>query len=176
MKRLFLLTILPAVLLLSCNKSHDTGTSYYINATIDGVSKSYTGNVFATKTADNKSYTININGLLSSSAGDGIDVLVSSNNPSQAIGTGTYTDSSSVYTVLLAYAPSPTGTGYSGGTATSDSASNHGIAITHHLQVVISSISSVEVQGSFSGDIFLSGNASGDKKTVTNGTFFAKFQ
>jgi len=176
MKRLSFLATLLAVLSLSCNKSHNTGSAYYINASIDGVSKSFSGNVFATRTSDNKSYTININGLITSASGEGLDVLVSSNNPSQIVGADTYEDSSSVYTIALSYAPSITGTGYSGGTATSDSAKAHGITITNHLQVVISSISSVEVKGSFSGDVFLSGDASADKKTVTNGSFYAKFQ
>jgi hypothetical protein len=176
MKRLFFLATLPAVLSLSCNKSHNTGSAYFINASIDGVSKSFSGNVFATRTSDNKSYTININGLFASSSGEGLDVLVSSNNPSQIVGADTYGDSSSVYTIVLSYAPTIAGTGYSGGTAASDTAKAHGITITNHLQVVISSITSVEVKGSFSGDIFLSGDATADKKTVTNGSFYAKFQ
>jgi len=176
MKHLFFPTILFAALSLSCNKSHNTGSAYYINASIDRVSKSFSGNVFATHSSDTKSNTININGLFSSAGGEGLDVLVSSNNPSQIWNADTYGDSSSVYTILLSYTPSITAKGYSGGTATSDSAKAHGITITNHLQVVISSISSVEVKGSFSGDIFLSGDASGDKKTVTNGSFYAKFQ
>jgi len=176
MKRLFFLTTLFAVLSLSCNKSHNTGSTYYINATIDGVGKSFSGDVFATRASDNKGNTININGLFSSSSGEGLDVLVSSNNPSQTVDAGTYNDSSSVYTIVLSYAPSATGTGYSGGTATSDSAKTHGITIANPLQVVITSLSSTEVKGSFSGDIFLSGDASADKKTVMNGSFYAKFQ
>lgn len=176
MKRLFFLTTLFAVLSLSCNKSHNTGSAYYINARIDGVSKSFSGNVFATRISDNKSYTININGLFASASGEGLDVLVSSNNPSQIVDADTYGDSSSVYTIMLSYAPAVAVSGYSGGTVASDSAKAHGITITNHLQVVITSISSVEVKGSFSGDIFLLGDATADKKTVTNGSFYAKFQ
>jgi hypothetical protein len=176
MKVHVLLTILLAVLSFSCNKSHNTGSAYYINANIDGAAKSFSGDVYATRTSDNTGYSININGLFSSSSGEGMDVLVSSNNPNQIVGAGTYNDSSSVYTILLAYAPSVTGTGYTGGTPVSDSARALGIPIANHLQVVITSINSAEVQGTFSGDIFLAGDASAARKTVMNGSFFAKFQ
>jgi hypothetical protein len=176
MKRLFFLATLLASFSLSCNKSHNSGSAYYIKANIDGAAKNFSGGVFATRTSDNTGYSVNINGLFSSSSGEGMDVLVSSNNPSQIVGAGTYNDSSSVYTILLVYAPSATGAGYTGGTPVTDSARAHGISIANHLQVVITSITSSEVQGTFSGDIFLNGDATADKKTVMNGSFYAKFQ
>jgi hypothetical protein len=174
MKSLFL-TMATALLFLSCNKSHNTGANYYITCSIDGINKSFAGNISATRTSDATGSVLNINGLFSQSATDGMDILVGWNNPNQPIGIGAYMDTSSVYSVLLTYSPSPTSTLYSGSNATSDSAFHHFTTI-NHIQIVIDSISSTEVLGKFSGDVFFGGNFSGDKKTIANGSFYAKFQ
>ncbi|HEY8969038.1 MAG TPA: hypothetical protein VIM64_08090 [Puia sp.] len=176
MKRLFFLTILFAALSLSCNKSHNTGSAYYINASIDGVSKSFSGNVYATRTSDVHGNAININGLFSSSTGEGFNLSINSHAANVYIATGVYADTSSLYTISLIYSPYATATLYGSGNVTSDSAANHGITIVNHLKVVINELTGTDITGSFSGDIFLSGDASADKKTVTNGSFYAKFQ
>lgn len=173
MKLLFL-TIATALLFLSCNKSHNTGTNYYISCTLDGVGKNFAGNVTATRTADVTGSSLNINGLFSQTSSEGIDILIGSNNPNQPIGVGTYVDTSTASRVILTYAPSLTATNYSGSNATSDSAAHHFITISH-VTVVITAVAPGDVQGTFSGDVFLSGNVFSDRKTVLNGVFDAKF-
>jgi len=176
MKRLFFLTSVLAILSLSCNKSHNTGSAYYIKASIDGVSKNFSGNVFATTVSNVQTNAVNINGLFSSSDGEGFNLAINSHAANVYITPGIYDDTSSVYTIALTYAPSATSTLYASGNLTSDSAAHHGITIVHHLKVAISAVTSTDITGSFTGDIFLNGDASADKKTVTEGTFYAKFQ
>ncbi|MBN8855872.1 MAG: hypothetical protein BGO55_15940 [Sphingobacteriales bacterium 50-39] len=176
MKCLSFSAILLAVLSLSCNKSHNTGSAYYIKATIDGVSKNFSGNVFATTVSNVQTNAVNINGLFSSSDGEGFNLAINSHAANVYITPGIYDDTSSVYTIALTYAPSATSTLYASGNLTSDSAAHNGVTIVNHLKVAISAVTSTGITGSFSGDIFLNGNAASDKKTVTEGTFFAKFQ
>jgi len=176
MKRLSFPAILLALLSLSCNKSHNTGSAYYIKATIDGVSKNFSGNVFATSVANAQTNAVNINGLFSSSDGEGFNLAINSHAPNVYITPGIYADTSSVYTIALTYAPSATATLYASGNLTSDSAAHNGVTIINHLKVAISEVTNSDITGSFSGDIFLNGNATSDKKTVTEGVFYAKFQ
>ena len=176
MKYLLSVAAMFAILSLACNKSHNTGSAYYIKATIDGVSKNFSGNVFATAVNDVHGNAININGLFSSGNGEGMNLAINSHNPSVYVTTGIYADTSSIFNIALTYAPSATGTLYASGNFTSDSAANNGVTIINHLRVAISEVTSTDITGSFSGDVFLSGDASKDKKTVTDGTFYAKFQ
>ena len=176
MKRLFFLTSVLAILSLSCNKSHNTGSAYYIKATLDGVSKNFSGNVSATSVHEAGGNAVSVNGLFSSANGEGFNLSIVSHAANVYITPGIYADTMSLYTIALTYVPYATATSFSSGNLTSDSAAHHGITIVNHLNVTISEMTNSDITGSFSGDIFLGGDASADKKMVTSGTFYAKFQ
>lgn len=51
------------------------------------------------------------------------------------------------------------------------SAANSNASIANHLKLVITSVDSILITGTFSGDFYLSGDITGTIKTITNGDF-----
>ena len=64
---------------------------------------------------------------------------------------------------------------YVGGTSITQAAS-YSAPLVNHMKIVITAMDSATAKGTFSGDLFLNGDFTAAKKTVTSGDFYAKFQ
>ena len=174
-KRLFFAALLLG-LAVSCKKSNSGSTSYHVTATIDGKNETFNVSPAATRTYIGGATYIAISGLATSSPTGGLLELGLSNNPGgPAIKAGTYTDTSTIFTVTGLYQVS-TSEQYAAGTVVFFGTSGGGNPpLTNHFKLVITSVDSTSIKGTFSGDFFTGASTSGTKKTVTNGDFYVKF-
>ena len=98
------------------------------------------------------------------------------NTPSgKPIIAGTYTDTSSQFAIIGLYRLNTT-TQYVNSTNLAQAAFAAGTPLVNHLKIVITSIDSATIKGTFSGDLFFNGDFTAARKTVTSGDFFVKFQ
>jgi hypothetical protein len=162
----------------SCKKSSsgNSASSYFITATINGTTKSFATMPFA-HTSTNLGITLTgIEGAVTST--EPILVSVANIPSSQPIVAGTYSDTSTSFEVEALYSPnSPSGVSYSGGS--NEDGSNSGLgnsAPGNHFKVVITSITSTTIKGTFSGNVYLNGTPGTSVLAVTNGSFYVKFQ
>jgi hypothetical protein len=174
MKKLFILSIALTGLIASCKKSSST-PSYSMSATVAGTSKNF--NVIppvAQKVTSGNITTINITGILSTSTGESMLISLDNSNGGGPIVAGKYADSSSLYNVSGTYIVN-LATQFEAGSLVWNLATGSGVTINHFV-LNITSINSTSIQGTFSGDFFSNGDPSAAVKSVTNGSFNAKFQ
>ncbi|MDP4150378.1 MAG: hypothetical protein Q8927_01300 [Bacteroidota bacterium] len=161
---------------LSCKKSNNAGSSYFITATINGTAKSFATMPFA-HVATNLGITlVGISGGVSNT--EPIDISVANIPSGQPIVAGTYSDTSTSFVVEALYSPKSTsGVSYNGGS--NEDGSNSGLgnsAPGNHFKVVITSITSTEIKGTFGGNVYLNGDPASTVLAITNGSFYVKFQ
>jgi len=183
MKTIFVLPIITILLfsIWSCKKSSSkpAGTSYFISAMVGGSAKTFNVSALAADTTLSGGSTgIVIIGLSDSTGSPAAFDLTISNSPGlKPITTGTYTDTSTSYTLNSDYYSNYYATmSFNAGTGFASIASGAGISITNHLKVVITSLSSTEIKGTFSGDYYFDGDPSASATTITNGSFYLKFR
>jgi hypothetical protein len=155
--RLLLLPFFVLVVLSACKKhSSTTNTTGTITVNIDGAAQTF--NVGATAHVDNTSgfYSLSLIGIQSASTANSIIVEVTSDSPIVARAyTGTNSEADMSYTQVSGNAIYQ----FDG----SNSASN--------ATITVKSISSTNVQGTFSGTLELINGTGATSKTLTSGTF-----
>jgi hypothetical protein len=162
----------------SCKKSSsgNPASSYFITATINGTTKSFATMPFAHTTMNGGITLTGIEGAVTTTE----PLLISvANIPSlQPIVAGTYSDTSTSFEVEALYSPnSPSGVSYNGGSNEDGSNSGLGNLVPgNHFKVVITSINSTTIKGTFDGNMYLDGNPASSVLAVTNGSFYVKFQ
>ncbi|MFI5161042.1 MAG: hypothetical protein ACHQHN_07175 [Sphingobacteriales bacterium] len=156
--RLLLLPLCVLFVLTSCKKNSNTtgNTTGTITVNIDGTAQTF--NVGATAHVDNTGgfYTLSLIGVQSASAANSIIVEVTNSSPIVA---GTYTGTNSQ--ADMSY------TQVSGSAVYQFDGSNNASNAT----ITIKSISSTNVQGTFSGTLEIITGAGTSSKILTNGTF-----
>jgi hypothetical protein len=172
MKKISILSFLLIGMFAACKKS-SSGPTYHVSGSVDGSGKSFNYLCKALKVSQGSSNMISIMGAADATMGTSVVTIVLFNNAG-SITTGTYIDSvSSATTVDVDYTFPAQNLDYFGGTSAYLAASK---TIANHTKVVISYIDSTSIRGTFSGDLFLQGDATAAKKTITNGDFNVKFQ
>jgi hypothetical protein len=146
MKRLFLISACAILAFSACKKdSNKTTATVSLSATVGGTNETYS-NVIAQSIVDTPGYTIGISG--SRGSGANLEVLQLEVNSVNPITTGTYTLNSSTSSdistfPLLAY--------YKYTSATNELIYGTDLTGANVSTITISSISSTNVQGTFSG-------------------------
>jgi len=146
-----------------------------VTATIDGKAVKFNVNAIADKIAVPGVTSLNITGFVTNSpTGETIALSVSNvyGRP-QPIKVGTYSDTSTLYDVSGSYQTSLTDS-YAAGTTVFQFNGSASPAVVNHFKLVITSLDSNSVKGTFSGDFFSGGGTDQPKKTITNGDFYVK--
>jgi hypothetical protein len=176
MKKITFLVTLLVIFCLSCKKSNNPDSSYFITATVGGTPKSFATMPFARTTTGLGFTLVTVIGAVSST--EPIAISVGNLPALQPIVAGTYTDTSTSFEVEAAYAQNSTnGVSYNGGSNEDGSTSGSvNPAIANHFKVVITSITGTTIKGTFSGNLYLNGDPTATALAVTNGSFYVKFQ
>lgn len=165
MKNSFVLGAWLVLLLSACSKNNDVSASGSITGNVDGSGTSFNNNVKAIRTDISGGHSISIVGFQGAGASNQIGIVVTS---TQAIAAGTYSENSSSSEKI--------------GTISYIQSGNPNPYINYNSQtnpttVTVTSVSAASIQGTFSGDVFLT-NSSGvttTKKVITKGQFNVKF-
>ncbi len=177
MKKTLALSAVLIGLLFSCKKSNsDSSGSYHITANIDGTAKTFNSSALAVKITSSGFTSLGVGGGASptTTASDVVLINISNIPGGKPIVAGTYTDTSSSFTISCTYTLNPTSI-YMGSTDVTGTGLPYS-AIKNHVKVVISSIDATSVKGTFSGDLYNNGDITGAKKTFTSGDFYVKLQ
>lgn len=165
MKNSFVLGACLILLLSSCSKDTKVSASGSITGNIDGTGTSFNNNVKAARIDVGGTYSITILGFQDEGASNRISIMVTSPQP---IASGVYSESSSSGNKVGAISYVQAG-------SSSPYVNNNSQTNPH--TVTITSVNSTSIQGTFSGDVFLT-NGSGvttTKKVITKGQFDVKF-
>ncbi|HEY4063098.1 MAG TPA: hypothetical protein VGM30_14430 [Puia sp.] len=173
MKKIFILSACLAVISFSCKKSSSSsGPSNYITASIDGTAKTFNAGIMAFKTTQNGQTVFNVIGFSDGSANPESFSITIGNSPTTAkpIVAGTYTEVFNPDFITVGeYIPGSTTYVYASGLAAPP---------VNIFTVTITSIDNNSVKGTFSGDVEYLDVATAipgsTKKTITNGSFYAK--
>ena|ERR1700733_3749524 len=164
MKRILIPLIALTGLFASCKKSSSSPSiPPGISATLNGTSKNFSVGAIASKGHSAVTSYIEIGGAVSLTTGESILISLTNglSGGVDSLVVGTYSDTSTRFTVNLTYTISNSNNDdYEGGSYV-DGSQVPGIAVTDHLTVVISSITSTAITGTFSGNLYLQGVAPG---------------
>jgi len=177
MKKPFALAILLFSFFLSCKKSNSGSPSgsYHVTASIAGSAKTFNLSTVATTVGSGSNVNLGITGIASATTGESMGVAITNTPSGKPIVAGTYTDTSSKFAVSMVYRMTTT-VQYVNTNDITNQAANNGTPVVNHMKIVITAIDAATVKGTFSGDLYLNGDATAAKKTVTSGDFYAKFQ
>jgi hypothetical protein len=182
MKKILVVSFVAVLILFvwSCKKSSSApaGSAYFISATVGGTSRTFNVSAYAVDSSIGGASEIDIFGLSDSSFTPAAIVLSISNSPGlKSITTGAYTDTTASFTLSSSYYSNYyASTSFNAGTVFAATASGAGITITNHLKLVITSLTSTGIKGTFSGDYYFDGDPSASPTTITNGSFYLKFK
>ena len=160
--RLFLLPLCMLFVLTSCKKSSTSPTSVTgtMTATINGTAQTFNVGAIANLQSEGGTYTLGMEGLsATSSSANSMIISITSSTPIVA---GTYTAASSQANVSYTEANT--------NVYQYDASSGSGPS------VVIKSISSAIVSGTFAGTVQLINGSGASSVAITNGTFNLKIQ
>lgn len=177
MKKTITTAILFLIVFASCRKDDAggyTSTTAHMTAQIDGVGFSfntYTKAVWQDTVIQN--VPVRLLGIIGQNATDEMDVIVG--QISTRPGVGTYTESGTTYAIQMDYYPNANTSSFA---YTNHSQLN--TASTNKLQVVLSSIDTIGVRGSFQGEVYYYSTTATTpditkKRVITGGDFYAKF-
>jgi len=169
MKKIVLFMALTGALV-SCKKSNSGSSGYHVTASADGSGKAFNTAPTASKITNTGFTQITIDGFTNAGV-ESMNLIIDNAPSGKPLAAGTYTDTTSAFDVALFYTQNTT-TAYAGGTSVTTGAS---VTIQNHVKIVITSIDSTAIKGTFSGDVFLNGDVTAAKKTITNGDFYVKF-
>jgi len=165
---LIILVFISIVIFLSCKKSNTSLPSNTIQATINGKTSTFNFGVFATRTGTpgprTPYYVILLEGFTDSTVYSGsINLGVQSID---SITAATYNENSTMNNASITYINNKNllGNIFSNGHPTSNP-----------FIIVVTSLNSKSIQGTFQGDIFYNGDSSQTLETVTNGKFNVDF-
>ncbi|HKO81257.1 MAG TPA: hypothetical protein VJU78_12715 [Chitinophagaceae bacterium] len=155
MLRKFLFVSLAVITLASCKKDKDEAPAYHVSAKIDGVKKDFNTAVVAQKDGDAQTgFNVLITGVSGTSIFPMLNLEIYDENA--AITTKTYTAASN-FGAYCAYSI--------------DSQTGHESDLD--FSITVSSVTATDIKGTFSGKVE---DGSGGIKTITEGSFSAKFQ
>jgi hypothetical protein len=176
-KKITLFSALLVCVFLSCKKSSsNSSSSYHVTATIGGKAETFNVTPVATRLTNGGFTLIAVSGFAAASSTTEVLSLSLTNDPGQAtFKAGTYSDTASGYAIGGVY-KATTANQYVAGSSVTQPALGSGTPVTNHFSVIITSIDSATIKGTFSGDYFLYGDPTAAKVTITNGDFYAKFQ
>ncbi len=162
MKKLFALPLVLLIFISSCKKSSDSGAGT-INATVDGTATSFSNTATAVESSATNNgvtaYSLLIVGFQGSpSSSSSITLTIGSDAPFGADSTYTGLASPSDNLAEVAYIQQPGNVSYSD-------------LLAGPTTVTIKSISSTNVQGTFSSTVGIFGSGTPSTHTFTNGTF-----
>ena len=172
----FAIAFFPLLALFSSCKKSSPAATYSMTATLSGVPKSFnfTPPIAAISSTGGSTYIV-ITGIGSASGGEEMVIQLSNESGGGPIIAGTYYDTTQNFLVSVSCTLNPNAV-YLAGSVVAEFASISGITIVNHLKVVITSISSTAIKGTFSGDFYTNGDPTLAKIPITNGNFYAKFQ
>lgn len=164
-------------LLAACKKDNSSSSdSLHITTTISGTAKTFNVSPIATKMVAMGFSGVTVTGLAAASAtAEFLSFNIGSVSLSHPIIAGTYTDTSTVFAISAVYR-TDLSMQYIGNNEITKEALRVGSPVVNHLKIVITSIDSAAIKGTFSGDLLLNGKAGQPAKTLTNGDFFVKFK
>jgi len=159
----FSLFLFAIIFAFSCNKNSSSpgGGTAAIKATIDGSSQTFNVGATASLVSFGSEQALSITGVQSNSNTAYLITLALMPSNGSSITPGTYTGNASSDEVELTYAQASTGIAYQNDPTISSS----------NATVVITSISSTNVKGTFSGTLVLETGSGAATKTITNGSF-----
>ena len=164
------------VILSSCKKE-DSGSSYHVSFSIDGVKKTFTGYAVAHKEDVSGDIELTILGSKTALSFDDYFGIYINNYPGGGnIPAGEYQDNSTDFTVLSTFQNIANGNEYESGQTVADDGIYYNIPIANHFKVNITSMDSKTAKGTFSGDYYQDGDVHNNKISITNGDFFVKFE
>jgi len=155
----FYLVCLFIISLAACNKDGGSGGSnYYMKANIGGTEKTYTTAPLAMQFNQNDTYVLS----MSAGANEGLGLQITQTGT--PLTTNQYISGSGNYVVAGVYNP-----------GTADVTAIYGAGLKYPtslpLQIVISSFTSSEVSGTFSGMYYNNSGIGPDSMLITNGSF-----
>jgi hypothetical protein len=145
-----------------------------MTASIDGTSKSFNIAVVATRQSTGNTTVVDIVGVLSPITGESMNLTITNSN-NTPIKAGVYTDTTAGFDLEAIYTANASII-YNAGNAVNAAAKVSGATIANHFKLVITSIDSASVSGTFSGDFYLASIVPGTTKSVTSGDFSAQFK
>lgn len=172
MKKIFILSIATIALFASCKKSSPSSSSG-LSATVNGTGKNFNLLPMATKTYLAGIDQIEILGATSSGEVLSIQIGNDLTGGADSIVAGTYSDTSTRFSIDVTYSSGITGPNpisYEGGTFV-DGSQGPGITVTKNMTVVISSVTSNSIKGTFSGNIYLNGDPTAGTWPLVSGSF-----
>jgi hypothetical protein len=173
MKKWYLFCIVAVCALVSCKKDKDDD-SFHITCKIDGVSKTFNEAIVGIKgTPEAKGIVISGASKLSADA-EGFAFILNEIDNENNIAAGTYTDESTTFQLLANYYGGSDAFDYHAGTEMYAESVHYNTPIVNHFIVAVTSIDNNTVRGTFSGDFYLDGDVKGQKRSVTDGSFYVK--
>ena len=172
MKKIFILCIALIGLFASCKKSSSSGGSS-LSATVGGTNKNFSTSAYAAKASQGGFYGYGMAGFASVSTEEEIDISITNEPSGDTIIAGTYSDTSSRFNVDLEYLTSASlaGIDYEGGTDWDGYNSSVGNPVTNHVKLVITSVTATTISGTFSGNVYVDGDATTTPFSITSGSF-----
>ena len=159
----------------SCSKS-TTGPYYHITCSVNDTPRTFNANAFAFNEGDSIGPQIVVSGMTDHTFTSGsISFAITQDSAAHPIATGIYTDTSTLFQLDGSYTPNSTMAIYEAGTEFANEASAAGVFILDHLTIIVTSISTEEIQGTFSGDFYRNGNPALPIETITDGDFYIRF-
>ena len=178
-KKILLFSTLFVCVFASCKKNNSGSSSnYHFTATIDGKAETFNVSPFIFKVTNSGISQIAIEGFTATTASSGEVLAISWANTglgAASFTTGTYSDTASNYSITGVYNPSVSQS-FVGGYQSTGYGSSIGVTGLNHLKLVITSLDSTAVKGTFSGDFYYNADLSGAKKSITNGDFFVPWK
>lgn len=171
MKKMYFFYLAALSLFFSCKKDkNDDPGSYHITCKVDGVTTSFNSTALAViGTEEARGLAVN-GGVSMSETTDGFGFVIA--DIDHNVTAGTYTDEGTDYSLLGAYHVGQTDVDYDAGTELRKEAEANNKTITNGFKVIITAIDDKTVKGTFSGDFYPIENLDGDKKTLTEGSFY----
>ena len=171
MKKSLIILLALTAFLSSCKKSNSS-SSASITASVNGVNKNFSNTALAVEVKQAFGAGIVISGLVSIATGESISVSIDNFLSGDTLVAGTYSDTSSRFTISLSYSPNNSGSGgYVGGTSTDGWLYFGGTIVTNHIKLIITSITNTSIKGSFSGNLYLNGDPTNPAFPIANGVF-----
>ena len=172
MKKIFILSVATIGLFASCKKSSSSpSVPSGIQATINGSSKnfnviptavkSYLGGIDEIDILGGISTGETINLSIANDVGLGVDSIVA----------GTYSDTSTKFSVVAEYASLVGASPFEYGGGTFIDGTENPVSVPNHFVITITSITKNSIQGKFSGNIYLNEDATAASYPVVNGSF-----
>ncbi len=157
----------------SCNKDKNNDPDYFVTCKINGVETEFNSSNYAeVQYAGTSPSGILINGAVDVGGTAGAFTITITSLP---ITEREYTDAESNQNIVAIYSQDAS-THFEAGTMVYQNTLRNGVTLVNHLRIRLTSITSAEVRGQFSGDFYQDGEALSPMKTITEGEFFVKVQ